>query len=118
MVKLSPSVLTADFLTLKEVLGQFESAGVDMLHLDVMDGIFVPNISFGIPVIQSLRKYVNTVFDVHLMITQPEKYIQNLIDEREPAYKSSSKYLINTQGGKLAKVIDDILATVEFDDYK
>lgn len=80
MVKLSPSVLTADFLTLKEVLGQFESAGVDMLHLDVMDGIFVPNISFGVPVIKSIKKHTNIPLDVHLMIDRPHRYIKEFAE--------------------------------------
>ena len=80
MVKLSPSVLTADFLTLKEVLGQFESAGVDMLHLDVMDGIFVPNISFGVPVIKSIKKHTDIPLDVHLMIDRPHRYIKEFAE--------------------------------------
>lgn len=76
MVKLSPSVLTADFLTLKEILPQFEASGVDMLHLDVMDGIFVPNISFGVPVIKSIKAHTNIPLDVHLMIDRPHRYIK------------------------------------------
>lgn len=80
MIKLSPSVLTADFLTLKEVLGQFESAGVDMLHLDVMDGIFVPNISFGVPVIKSIKKHTDIPLDVHLMIDRPNRYIKEFAE--------------------------------------
>ena len=76
MVKISPSVLSADFLTLKEDLKQLEAAGVDMLHLDVMDGIFVKNISFGIPVINSIKKHTNIPLDVHLMIDRPHRYIE------------------------------------------
>ena len=75
-VKVSPSVLTADFLTLSEDIEKLESAGVDMLHLDVMDGIFVPNISFGVPVIKSIKKHSNVPLDVHLMIDRPHRYIK------------------------------------------
>ncbi len=80
MVKLSPSVLTADFLTLRDVIPQFENSGVDMLHLDVMDGIFVPNISFGIPVIKSIKAHTNLPLDVHLMIDRPHRYIKEFAE--------------------------------------
>ena len=70
---LSPSLLAADFGILKEQITEAEKAGAKYLLLDVMDGIFVPNISFGIPVIEELRKYTNMVFDVHLMITEPQR---------------------------------------------
>jgi len=75
-VKISPSVLTADFLNLKEDIKRLEASGADMLHLDVMDGIFVPNISFGVPVIKSIKKYSNIPLDVHLMIDCPHRYIK------------------------------------------
>ncbi len=80
MVKLSPSVLTADFLTLGDVIPQFEKSGVDMLHLDVMDGIFVPNISFGIPVIKSIKAHTKLPLDVHLMIDRPHRYIKEFAE--------------------------------------
>ncbi len=76
MIKISPSVLTADFLTLKQDIEKLEKSGVDMLHLDVMDGIFVPNISFGVPVIQSIRRHTDLPLDVHLMIDRPHRYIK------------------------------------------
>ncbi len=75
-VKISPSVLTADFLELSADINRLEKAGVDMLHLDVMDGIFVPNISFGVPVIKSIKKHSNVPLDVHLMIDRPHRYIK------------------------------------------
>ncbi len=79
MVKLSPSLLAADFSNLKNDIEKAENAGCDMLHLDVMDGAFVPNISFGMPVISSLKKISNIVFDVHLMINDPIRYIEDFV---------------------------------------
>ncbi len=75
MAMISPSVLTADFLELKGYLEQFENSGVDMLHMDVMDGIFVPNISFGAPLIEAVKKHTHLLMDVHLMIDRPDRYV-------------------------------------------
>lgn len=80
MIKISPSVLAADLSNLASEVASIEVAGADMVHLDVMDGHFVPNISFGLPVIQSLRGKSNMIFDVHLMISDPEKYASRFID--------------------------------------
>ena len=76
MAMLSPSVLTCDFLDFKDKLSELEKLGIDMLHLDVMDGNFVPNITFGVPLIKSIRKYTNIPIDTHLMIDKPHRYIE------------------------------------------
>lgn len=76
MLEIAPSILSADFAKLGENIKTVEQAGIKYLHIDVMDGLFVPSISFGMPIISSIRKITDMVFDVHLMIENPERYIE------------------------------------------
>lgn len=79
MIKIAPSILSADFSRLGEHIKELEACGADIIHIDVMDGMFVPNISFGIPVIKSIRKLTKLPFDVHLMIEEPSRYIEDFV---------------------------------------
>ncbi|GAA0091606.1 ribulose-phosphate 3-epimerase [Paraclostridium bifermentans] len=80
MIKMAPSILSADFARLLEDVKKVERAGCEYLHIDVMDGHFVPNITLGPAIVKSLRKDVNMVFDAHLMIENPDNYIKDFVD--------------------------------------
>jgi ribulose-phosphate 3-epimerase len=77
---IGPSIITADLLRLGDEIAAAESAGVDYIHLDVMDGRFVPNISFGLPIAEAVRKATRLPLDVHLMIVEPEKYVERFVE--------------------------------------
>lgn len=78
-IRISPSILSADFSKLAEELRRIEEAGAEMAHIDIMDGHFVPNLTFGPPVIAALRKHVKMDFDVHLMVSNPQDYIEPFV---------------------------------------
>lgn len=79
MIKIAPSILSADFSKLGEEVKNIEAHGADIVHIDVMDGMFVPNITFGMPIIKSIRNVTKLPFDVHLMIEKPDRYIEDFV---------------------------------------
>lgn len=79
-IKVAPSILSADFGYMGEAVQNLEKWEADLVHCDVMDGVFVPNLTFGMPMVKALRKYTSGILDVHLMITKPERYIEQFLD--------------------------------------
>ncbi|MFW6074166.1 MAG: ribulose-phosphate 3-epimerase [Chloroflexota bacterium] len=79
-IQIAPSILDSDFATLGETVRELESERIEVIHLDVMDGRFVPNISFGIPIVRSIRERTERILDVHLMIVEPERHIESFAD--------------------------------------
>lgn len=76
MIKIAPSMLSADFSMLRDELKSIEQAGADYLHIDIMDGHFVPNLTFGAPIVKAIRPHITLPFDVHLMVTNPADYVE------------------------------------------
>jgi ribulose-phosphate 3-epimerase len=124
MVEILPSILSADFARLGEQIAAIESAGCKMVHLDVMDGHFVPNLTIGPPVVESLRKITRMTFDVHLMITDPDRYApafiqagadQVLVHQETCPHLDRTLRMIQSEGARAGVVINPAtpVATLE-----
>ena len=79
-VKIAPSILAADFSQLGEDIQKVTEAGADLIHFDIMDGHFVPNLTIGVDLVKAVRRYTDLPFDVHLMVTHPQDYIESFVD--------------------------------------
>lgn len=101
-IKISPSMLACDFSNMGREITKISNSGADMVHMDIMDGHFVPNISFGAPIVKSLRNLTNLIFDVHLMISDPYKYIPDFVNSGADIItfhlesNNNYNYIINT----------------------
>lgn len=132
MVEILPSILAADFARLGEQIAALEAAGCRMIHLDVMDGHFVPNLTIGPPVVESLRKITKMTFDVHLMITDPDRYApvfiragadQVLVHQETCPHLDRTLRMIQSEGARAGVVInpatpvrtlDEVLDVVDY----
>jgi ribulose-phosphate 3-epimerase len=125
-IEIAPSILASNFARLGEEIRMVEQAGAELIHVDVMDGHFVPNISIGIPVVESLRKATHLPLDVHLMIEQPEEYIEEfvragasrvLIHEEATVHLDRALAMIREQGAEAGAAINPATPVVMLSEF-